>query len=536
MRIKDYIKRLFEENNKKLVSNINTSIDTKIEESVPNIKNVVTFTPIGTIIAVMGNEAPENYLVCDGTIYNITDYQELANYFETQFGTKNHFGGDGITTFGIPDLRGEFLRGTGTNSHENNGNGANVGVHQDGTKHLYNDNATNSSGHYIGSYYPADDDNWFNPQNIDLRLNNTIIRAYFKETGHHKSGGYNYYTSRPTNTSVLYCIATKNIYLDTTNTNTEPSVIETTTEIQLSSLENYYNTEERIIGKWINGKPIYQKTFKFNNSSSTEISIDCRSLNIERPIDIEVNTINDSTGDMAGVFYFMSSSDYINAYVNNNKYLVIRNGGGHPRTSKGYITLKYTKTTDSEDPNYQIPDIFNLPQQNNNNSSNIYISKDEYILLSEEEKNNGNVYFVHDYSNEFVQLGFNIGTDYKYINISQDINELYIVTSLNNIVYAGFKFNINTKTSSVVTYNELSEISNKLNMSFASDTSCNLSQNNTIPSLSWTNGGNHDTFYLNATNISNIGIKCNYSGCAAHLLYIVSADIGEIYMMGKKFK
>ena len=36
-------------------------------------------------------------------------------------------------SFGIPDLRGEFLRGTGTNSHVNGGNGAGVGEHQDAT-------------------------------------------------------------------------------------------------------------------------------------------------------------------------------------------------------------------------------------------------------------------------------------------------------------------------------------------------------------------------------------------------------------------
>ena len=55
------------------------------------------YTPIGTIISLMGNSAPDNYLVCDGTIYNITDYPLLASYFNTQFGSYNYFGGDGTT-------------------------------------------------------------------------------------------------------------------------------------------------------------------------------------------------------------------------------------------------------------------------------------------------------------------------------------------------------------------------------------------------------------------------------------------------------
>ena len=91
------------------------------------------FTPVGTIISVMGVNAPANYLKCDGTVYNISDYPELATYFYLQFGSKNKFGGNGTTTFAVPDLRGEFLRGTGTNSHSGNGNGAAVGAHQNAT-------------------------------------------------------------------------------------------------------------------------------------------------------------------------------------------------------------------------------------------------------------------------------------------------------------------------------------------------------------------------------------------------------------------
>ena len=49
------------------------------------------FTPVGSIIAVMGNDAPTNYLKCDGSVYSIADYPELANYFEEQFDNANFF-------------------------------------------------------------------------------------------------------------------------------------------------------------------------------------------------------------------------------------------------------------------------------------------------------------------------------------------------------------------------------------------------------------------------------------------------------------
>ena len=84
----------------------------------------------------MGNNTPDYFLSCDGTVYNISDYPYLAEHFKTEFGSYNYFGGNGTTTFAVPDLRGEFLRGTGTNSHASQGSGESVGIHQDGTEHL----------------------------------------------------------------------------------------------------------------------------------------------------------------------------------------------------------------------------------------------------------------------------------------------------------------------------------------------------------------------------------------------------------------
>ena len=187
------------------------------------------FTPIGTVIAVMGTTAPANYLACDGTVYNISDYRELSDYFYQQFGSKNYFGGDGTTTFAVPDLRGEFLRGTGTNSHTNQGSGANVGVHQDATEH----SATWNWGSSTAGLLDLD-------QGINKDSSPTTKRGFeFPRTIIDNTGIYTY-TSRPTNTSVLYCIATKDIYLN-------------------PSLD--YSTEEKVVGKWIDGSYIYQKTY-----------------------------------------------------------------------------------------------------------------------------------------------------------------------------------------------------------------------------------------------------------------------------------
>lgn len=66
-------------------------------------------SPVGTIISYMGKTAPTGYLICDGTVKNVSEYPALAQHIKTQFGSSNYFGGDGTTTFAVPDLRGRFL-------------------------------------------------------------------------------------------------------------------------------------------------------------------------------------------------------------------------------------------------------------------------------------------------------------------------------------------------------------------------------------------------------------------------------------------
>lgn len=199
--------------------------------NVPTIGIGGGYAPIGTIISVMGTTAPQDYLACDGTVYNIADYPQLADYFESQFGESNHFGGNGTTTFAVPDLRGEFLRGTGTNSHENQGDGANVGVHQDGTA--------------FDSQFVADNRLYIRlagGTNGVLTTKNADAEEFISSTKLGKIpytdenvDTYPWITSRPTNTSVLYCIK---------------AVV----------AGEVYSTEERVVGTWIDGKPLYQRT------------------------------------------------------------------------------------------------------------------------------------------------------------------------------------------------------------------------------------------------------------------------------------
>lgn len=181
-------------------------------------------TPVGTIINVMGNNAPKHYLKCDGAEYNIADYPYLAEYFRAEFGSINKFGGDGITTFRTPDLKGEFLRGTGVNGHTKQGSGSAVGTHQNATEVAMIQNYKNSTiGIDVGQ------SGWCSP-NFDTTIPAAGGRRY-QDVGIRTGGGNsNVITTRPTNTSVLYCIKAEPTYfINVIGTTIEDELLDTPT-------------------------------------------------------------------------------------------------------------------------------------------------------------------------------------------------------------------------------------------------------------------------------------------------------------------
>ena len=65
---------------------------------------------VGEIRPFAGTFAPANWHLCDGSLLSISTYDTLY----TLLGTN--YGGDGNTTFGVPDLRGRVAIGQGTGS------------------------------------------------------------------------------------------------------------------------------------------------------------------------------------------------------------------------------------------------------------------------------------------------------------------------------------------------------------------------------------------------------------------------------------
>ena len=67
--------------------------------------------PAGAIMPFAMNSTPTGWLATDGTAVSRSTYANLFAAISTTYGV-----GDGSTTFNLPDLRGYFVRGSGTNS------------------------------------------------------------------------------------------------------------------------------------------------------------------------------------------------------------------------------------------------------------------------------------------------------------------------------------------------------------------------------------------------------------------------------------
>lgn len=283
-------------------------------------------TPVGHILSYMGITAPEHYLSCDGTVYNISDYPELANHFQREFGSSNFFGGDGTTTFAVPDLRGEFLRGGGTNSHTNQGSGSNVGVHQDGTEHIYFGVNVNTKEFWTDTSTPRKGLPQIGIDKMDstLKLTTQTNTNGFKTSLSTWSGATNqsHYTSRPTNTAVLYCI-----------------------KCESTEQKDTYSTNEIKVGTWVDGKPVYRKVIEGVTSDTSDTGYVISSIKNMETLVSYTGSILDNNSAKHKIGTYLGAQHNSVLYVDSSGNVYMRHGSA--MVNKSYsIIIEYTKTTD----------------------------------------------------------------------------------------------------------------------------------------------------------------------------------------------
>ena len=178
------------------------NIDVYSRQEVLDLIN--NMQPAGEISAFARTTPPEGWLVCDGSIVSRSTFARLFAAIGTTFGA-----GNGSTTFGLPDLRGEFIRGLdsgrgvdvgralGTNqssqniAHTHNGQTSPSGRH---SHSFYLSSVTGANSYPLGATGPLG-------TNFSTSQGGEHVHNFTTET----SGGNE---SRPRNVALLYCIRT----------------------------------------------------------------------------------------------------------------------------------------------------------------------------------------------------------------------------------------------------------------------------------------------------------------------------------------
>lgn len=106
--------------------------------------------------------------------------------------------------------------------------------------------------------------------------------------------------------------------------------------------ETEYSTTEKVVGTWIDGKPLYQCTFEVNNPSTdwSEIILANKSVSYVHKVGAEFYR--------GGIFteFFNSTSDFVSCAVFAGSNLACRiKQAGNSGITKAIFTIQYTKTT-----------------------------------------------------------------------------------------------------------------------------------------------------------------------------------------------
>lgn len=150
----------------------------------------VDLTPTGAVIWVAQNSAPSGYLKANGAAISRTTYSDLYAAIGTTFGS-----GDGSTTFDLPDLRGEFIRGWDDSR----------GIDSGRSFGSWQDHEIDSHNHLSGSNGDETSVNW-NPYGYDgtVRWDGPSSGGAVGDAHYSSSTGGS--ETRPRNVALLACI------------------------------------------------------------------------------------------------------------------------------------------------------------------------------------------------------------------------------------------------------------------------------------------------------------------------------------------
>ena len=364
-------------------------------------------TPVGEIIRTLGNKTPKHYLLCDGSTHNIADYPHLAQYFKDNLGMVNYFGGDGTTTFAVPFKDVKIIKKDLVPEMASNSQGgyvltsssiysADYAPYQafDKNKHSTYDStfatANGTTTGWIQVEMPSKEKvTEFSLQAratgpvsnrtsfIDFQLlgsnDGTNFDTLFSITGEPAwsageireyelttKGFYKYYrlnVSKSADTPYVDIqeIGLFNVTKEQYMIKAEPTYyMELNQDAYINEYCDTYSTDEKIVGKWTNGKPVYRKVVPVTLPSGTGSTSTAHGIsNMDTLVNYSLTWYDTLDGAWYDRFRLWEGSYGIamemningtNINIGSNKTNTIN---WTSRTSKAYATLEYTKTTDA---------------------------------------------------------------------------------------------------------------------------------------------------------------------------------------------
>lgn len=290
--------------------------------------------PIGAIMPFGSDTIPENWLLCNGQAVSRTDYQELFNTIGTNFGS-----GDGFTTFNLPDLRKRVPVGKDENDEDFDTLG-NTGGEKE---HTLTIEEMPSHNHQSSNYFEGSAGTsgvWAVRSLADL--------TGYKDTSSQVGGNQPHNILQPYIVQ-NYIIKAKQsagvvaTVVDGLNSTSATNALSANQGRILNDRFNY-STTEKVVGTWIDGKPLYSKVVNLgalldNDTKSIAHSIQ----NLKKVVKLE--GFAGSSLNKGGITLPHATNTPIALYADDTNVSVktTSNASGY---TEAYAFVYYTKTTD----------------------------------------------------------------------------------------------------------------------------------------------------------------------------------------------
>ena len=294
--------------------------------------------PVGAIMPFGSDTIPDNWLLCDGSAVSRTTYQQLFNTIGTTYGT-----GDGFTTFNLPNLQGKIPVGKNANDTDFDKLGETGGE----KTHTLTINEMPSHNHQREQTGRALywDENLTEMGGLTSGVNVQI--SWNRDTTN--TGG-----SQPHNNLQPYIVQnyiikakqSAGVVATVVDNLTSTSATNALSANQGRILNDRFNysTTEKVVGTWIDGKPLYSKVVNLGALPDNDTKSIAHSIqNLKRVVKLE--GFAGSSVNKGGITLPHATNTPVALYVDDTN-VSVKTSNNTSAYTEAYAFVYYTKTTD----------------------------------------------------------------------------------------------------------------------------------------------------------------------------------------------